>query len=214
MAAQLEGGVPVALEQDGTAALTYIKQSEPVAWLAAHDHLSHSTRRASEYVFSLAKEYAAHCPLPHLLTLNFDSEQIWQQIDLQATPLLAAARRRLRHLQLNTDSVVLLDGVEDFGRFSSNGKYAEASQMESEDAEEQEIELEGRETNDEEDDDEEDDLESEPDEDGEGHAVEDKFFKLKDMERFLDEAEAPQDDASLLHLESEALESEEEEEEE
>lgn len=192
------------VEKEGSAALTYIKETEAVAWVTAQAHLSHTTRRASEYVFALAKEYATHCPLPHLLTRNFDSEQIWQQIDLQASPLLAAAKRQLRHLH-NAHSLLLLDGFDD-----DVGKTQEYT--EGEDAEELHNAMDDQENDVEEDEDAplSGDVESDPEEDGEGHAVEDKFLKLKDMERFLDDAEAPQDSASPLRLDSDASESEEE----
>lgn len=206
MAAQVDG-LPLGLQQDGTAALSYLKDSEPVAWLAAHADLSHRTKTASEFLFALSSEYAALCPLKRLLTDNFDTEQIWQQIDLQAAPLLASARRRLRHIERNTESVVLLKGHETLHERHTAGKDArkredfEASQSEPEEEEEEEEgEKEAARGG------------EESEEEGEGHAVEDKFFKLRDMERFLDEAEAPQDFASPLDHDGDSSEAEDEDE--
>lgn len=207
MAAQVDG-LPPGLQQDGTAALSYLKDSEPVAWLAAHADLSHRTKTASEFLFALSSEYAALCPLKRLLTDNFDTEQIWQQIDLQAAPLLASVRRRLRHIERNTESVVLLKGHETLHERDTAGRDArkredfEASQSEPEEDEEEERDEEQETASGSE----------ESEEEGEKHAVEDKFFKLKDMEKFLDEAEAPQGSASLLDHESDSSEAEDEDE--
>ncbi|KAI5061509.1 hypothetical protein GOP47_0024014 [Adiantum capillus-veneris] len=194
-------------EQDGKSALVLIENSDPVVWLADHVHLSHQTRTALEYLYSLAKEYASQCPLPHLLTLNFDCEQIWQQIDLQSAPLLSAARQRLKHLQRIANSVELLDGRP---KFPQKGQEAVSSQNEPEDQEEN-AELDDQGEQEEEDSYGGSSGKSESEEDGEEHAVEDKFFKLKDMEKFIDDAEAHQDLAADLSYETNALESNEDE---
>ncbi|MCO5610216.1 hypothetical protein L7F22_064452 [Adiantum nelumboides] len=187
--------------QDGKSALFLIENSEPVVWLAGDVHLSQQTRTALEYLYSLAKEYATPCPLSHLLTINFDCEQIWQQIDLQSAPLLNTARRRLKHLQRIANSVELLDGPINpacASKAVQKGEEVEAIQYESEDVEDEEENTEIKDQGEEEEE-EEDSSEggprgkSESEEDGEEHAVDDKFFRLKDMQRFLDEAEAPQD---------------------
>lgn len=209
-----EGDVDVTLEKEGSAALTFIKETEAVTWLTAQEHLSHTTRRASRYVFSLAKEYAIHCPLPHLLTVNFDAEQIWQQIDLQTAPLLTAAKRHVRHLS-REPSLRLLDDFDDAEKDPLSQEFAEG---ESEDADEPDKVTDNLENDDLEDDvmEEEDaslsgDGHSESEEDGDKHLVEDKFLKLKDMEKFLDDAEAPQDSVSPFHLELDSQEELEEE---
>ncbi|MCO5586108.1 hypothetical protein L7F22_040047 [Adiantum nelumboides] len=186
--------------QDGKSALFLIENSEPVVWLAGDVHLSQQTRTALEYLYSLAKEYATPCPLSHLLTFNFDCEQIWQQIDLQSAPLLNTARRRLKHLQRIANSVELLDGPTNPARASKAVQKGEAIQCELEDVEDEENNAEIKDQGEGEGEEEEEDYleggsrgKSESEEDGEEHAVEDKFFRLKDMQRFLDEAEAPQD---------------------
>lgn len=171
------------------AALSILQQSEPAAWLAPPPHLSRSARTASQFLFELSSAYSVNCPLSKLLTDQFDVEQIWQQIDLQTTPLLASLRRRLRNIERRSGSAVLLQQPQLKERSENGNALPETVAFEV--AEKNESKSEEEDTSDEAG--EEDDLEMPVE--GETNTVDDKFFKLSDMERFLDEAEAPQGSA-------------------
>ena len=82
----------------GAKGLEVVGSVDPKLWLAATPDLVHSARIASEFLFSVL---AAHTQseLSQLLTQHFDSEQIWQQIDLQATPTLEKIKKSLRKLE-------------------------------------------------------------------------------------------------------------------
>jgi hypothetical protein len=85
----------------GSQALKRVQEAEPSTWLAAPPSLLQSAMQASEYVFTLI---AATCteknlPLDKLLTQGFDTEQVWQQIDLQAHPTLSSIKKRLRQIE-------------------------------------------------------------------------------------------------------------------
>jgi hypothetical protein len=80
----------------GFQALDTIKNSHPPQWLAPPPELANNAKTASKYLFSQIVPKAPKCPLSSLLTDNFDAEQIWQQIDLQAQPLLASLKRRVK----------------------------------------------------------------------------------------------------------------------
>ncbi|EFJ14852.1 hypothetical protein SELMODRAFT_423082 [Selaginella moellendorffii] len=115
-------------------------------------------------------------PLRRLLTQGFDAEQIWQQIEIQDRQLLSSVRRQIRDLEK-------LDAAGDFfglgnavAEEQENGK-AEASD---DSLSEEDKETEGEEVSDE---------EEEEAEAGVSNVLEDKFLKLKDMDRFLLDAE-------------------------
>jgi hypothetical protein len=85
----------------GSDALKRVQEAEPSTWLAAPPSLLQSAMQASEYLFTLI---AATCtkknlPLDKLLTQGFDTEQVWQQIDLQAHPTLSSIKKRLRQIE-------------------------------------------------------------------------------------------------------------------
>jgi hypothetical protein len=90
--------VPGAEGVFGAKGLEAVGSADPKAWLAATPELVKSTRAASEFLFSVLGAHT-ESPLATLLTQNFDSEQIWQQIDLQATPTLEKIKKSLRKLE-------------------------------------------------------------------------------------------------------------------
>jgi len=82
----------------GVKSLEVVATADNIAWLAATPELVRSARAASEFLFS-ALAINKESQLDKLLTENFDPEQIWQQIDLQATPILSMIKRSLRKLE-------------------------------------------------------------------------------------------------------------------
>ncbi|KAJ7385263.1 u3 small nucleolar ribonucleoprotein MPP10 [Desmophyllum pertusum] len=56
------------------------------------------------------RSLASTCPLQELLVENFDDEQIWQEIELQNTPLLRVLKQDIQSLKENGDKLSLLSG--------------------------------------------------------------------------------------------------------
>jgi hypothetical protein len=71
----------------GAKGLEAVSSADPKVWMAATSELVESTRATLEFLFSMLGAHT-ESPLATLLMRNFDSEKIWQQIDLQATPTL------------------------------------------------------------------------------------------------------------------------------
>ncbi len=91
-------GVP---DDCGSQALKRVQEAEPSTWLAAPPSLLQSAMQASEYLFTLIATTCTekNLPLDKLLTQGFDTEQVWQQIDLQARPTLTSIKKRLRQIE-------------------------------------------------------------------------------------------------------------------
>jgi hypothetical protein len=85
----------------GSQALKRVQEAEPSTWLAAPPSLLQSAMQASEYLFTLIATTCSekNLPLDKLLTKGFDTEQVWQQIDLQAHPTLSSIKKRLRQIE-------------------------------------------------------------------------------------------------------------------
>lgn len=79
-------------------ALKIVADAEPTSWLSASPGLVQHARAASEYLFTILA-LQTESPLDKLFTEGFDSEQIWQQIDLQATPTLAKIKKLVRRVE-------------------------------------------------------------------------------------------------------------------
>ena len=79
-------------------ALKLVANAEPTSWLSASPGLVQHARAASEYLFNVLA-LQTESPLDKLFTEGFDSEQIWQQIDLQATPTLAKIKKLVRRVE-------------------------------------------------------------------------------------------------------------------
>lgn len=200
MAVKKRDAVPGAEGVFGAKGLEAVGSADPKAWLAATPELVKSTRAASEFLFSVLGAHT-ESPLATLLTQNFDSEQIWQQIDLQATPTLEKIKKSLRKLE-NTPQLHLfrLADKKAAQRDDSAKEKKKAVEVD-EDLEEdlsEDLGGEGLSGSDGDDFDNEDEAEegskseeeySDYDEEDK-KAVEDKFLKLSDMEKFLDRADA------------------------
>ncbi|KAK6153289.1 hypothetical protein DH2020_012928 [Rehmannia glutinosa] len=176
----------------GLDALHLLKSTEPPLYLTPSSELSNAARLASEYLFSSLSPYAPKSPFTQLLTEGFDAEQIWQQIDLQAQPLLSSLRRHVRNFEKNPEEIkkqFSLDRAgkeerahEDGENKGNDGVESESEGLDDDDEEEEEEE--------------EEDEEGEEDDDGEmenderENGVEDKFLKIKELEEYLAEDEA------------------------
>ncbi|GER27074.1 U3 small nucleolar ribonucleoprotein protein mpp10 [Striga asiatica] len=189
----------------GLEALRRLKSTEPPVYLAPSPELSKAARSASEYLFSSLSPYAPKSPFTHLLTEGFDPEQIWQQIDLQAQPLLTSLRRHVRNFEKNPEEIEKQFNLGKAGKVEkvaadgdNKGRGRGVVESESEDLDDddddQEEEEEEEEEEEDDDDDEDEDEEEEDGEDDEGegerkNGVEDQFFKIKELEKLIAEAE-------------------------
>lgn len=187
---------PQTPETLGVQALDTIKNSHPPQWLAPPPELANNAKTASKYLFSQIVPKAPKCPISSLLTDDFDAEQIWQQIDLQAQPLIASLKKRVKNLDKTSETLSLLvndhepkptrgdqgrevdDADEDSGDEDMDAEVERTVCSEIEESDEQEPEKEEASED-----------EDENEEDGEKGVLEDRFFKINDLEKFLNEAE-------------------------
>lgn len=187
---------PQTPETLGVQALDTIKNSHPPQWLAPPPELANNAKTASKYLFSQIVPKAPKCPISSLLTDDFDAEQIWQQIDLQAQPLIASLKKRVKNLDKTSETLSLLvndhepkptrgdqgrevdDADEDSGDEDMDAEVERTLSSEIEESDEQEPEKEEASED-----------EDENEEDGEKGVLEDRFFKINDLEKFLNEAE-------------------------
>ncbi|KAM1322539.1 hypothetical protein FF1_015391 [Malus domestica] len=185
-------------------ALNSLKATEPTQLLAPSPALSQTARAALQSLFSSIRPFTPKSPFDQLLVDGFDAEQIWQQIDLQSQPLISTLRRDLKRFEKNPDEnktlKVVVQGEEKVLEARSQGLKAEFGGFEEEldgfdddgddeEAEEEEEEDEGSESEEVDREDEEEREESESE--GEGNnAIEDGFFKIKDLKKSLEESEA------------------------
>uniref|UniRef100_A0A0E0MC71 Uncharacterized protein n=1 Tax=Oryza punctata TaxID=4537 RepID=A0A0E0MC71_ORYPU len=153
--------------EKGEAALRRLRDADPALYLSPSADLAAAARPA------------------------FDAEQIWSQIELLSRPLIPHLRRQLRRLEQQPPSQPPP---------RSKSKSADAEEEKSEEEEEEEEGEDGKgdeelEELDDVDDEEESEEEEEEGEDKEGmegkagNVVEDKFFKIKDLDRFIEKGE-------------------------
>lgn len=149
--------------------------------------MSLSTRVTSQQIFTFLKPHTPKSPFDQLLTDGFDSEQIWQQIDIQSQPLISSLKREINRFEKNPDKISSL-----FGGVEKNPEKSLSLSREFEENEEFDEDMDvglGLESDSEDIEEDEDGVESESededdDEDGMPE-VEDEFLKIKDFEKFL-----------------------------
>ena len=90
----------------------------PESYLKPPAILQKNTLSAIKQIFDFCKKdelndtrsLGSTCPLQELLVENFDDEQIWQEIELQNTPLLRVLKQDVHTLKENADQLSLLSG--------------------------------------------------------------------------------------------------------
>lgn len=179
----------------GVEALRLLKATEPPSFLTPNPALSEAARTASQYLFSSLKPFSPKSPLDQLLVDGFDAEQIWQQIDLQTQPLLSTLRRRVKQLVENPEEISQLkvpseggnkkeEKSQDEWEEESDGFDEELDEEEEEDEDDEVKEGEG-----EEEEEETEDEEEEGEDNEEGGVIEDKFFKIDELTKYLEKEE-------------------------
>ncbi|KAJ0236591.1 U3 small nucleolar ribonucleoprotein MPP10 [Hirschfeldia incana] len=182
-----------AVKDSGLEALEKLKSTEPPVFLAPSS-ISEVARVASQYLFTKLKPHNPKSPFDELLVDGFDAEQIWQQIDMQSQPLLSSLRHEVKRFAKNPGEIRKLGGlaIEDSSH-EGNVDEMDMDVLDSDD-EDGDKEVEAEESEGEEDEkdgeDEEEDEDEEEENDEENEGIEDKFFKIKDLENFLEEGEA------------------------
>ncbi|XP_009103518.1 U3 small nucleolar ribonucleoprotein protein MPP10 [Brassica rapa] len=166
----------------GLEALEKLKSTEPPVFLAPSS-ISEVARVASQYLSTRLKPHNLKSPFEELLVDGFDAEQIWQQIDMQSLPLLSSLRHEVKRFAKNPREVRRIGNLA-LGDSQEDGLDMDG--IDSDDGDDDD-EVEANESE-EEDEDEEEEEEEEEDEENEG--IEDRFFKIKDLEDFLEEGEA------------------------
>lgn len=208
----------MATPNEGVGDLEFLRRVvtvEPPLWLVPPPELSRSVRSASQHLFSSLKHFTPKSPFDQLLTDGFDAEQIWQQIDLQSQPLISSLRRELNRFEKNPEEISKIFGKMEVVKgdreaLEENGHGLEDNLELCNESEDIDDDLEGLDEDDMEDDeadnDEEDDKEAgddDEDDDDEGDdgeeeteeneggsgGIQDKFFKMNDLEKFIEEAE-------------------------
>ncbi|XP_078177792.1 U3 small nucleolar ribonucleoprotein isoform X2 [Carex rostrata] len=178
----------------GKEALDRLRKTEPAEYLSPSSELSRLARAASSHLYSSLVPFCPTKPPLHQLLSeeSFDAEQIWSQIDLLSKPLLPFLRRHLARLekQSNLHSFLPRPTLKS----TATGKAKEDGDEEKEEelySEELELELDDEEEEEKGDEDEENEEEKDEDEEeGEAKGVEDKFLKIKELEKFLEDGEA------------------------
>jgi U3 small nucleolar RNA-associated protein MPP10 len=177
-------------EESGPEALQRLRATDPPVWLAPSPALSQMARAASEHLFASLRPFTPKTPFDKLLTKGFDAEQVWQQIDLQAHPLLSTLRRDVKRFEKNPKEISKLKKVLEVEKKEPEGGRSVVEE-ESEDFDGFDEELD--EDEEEEEEEEEGERESEggeEEEEGAGGGIEDGFLKIKELEEFLEEDEA------------------------
>ncbi|KAL1217022.1 M phase phosphoprotein 10 [Cardamine amara subsp. amara] len=171
------------VKDSGMEALEKLMSTEPPVFLAPSS-ISEVARAASQYLFTKLKPHNPKSPIDELLVDGYDAEQIYQQIDMQSQPLLSSLRQEVKRFAKNPEE------ISNFGNLvvkATNEDDVDEMDMDSDDVDDEEgNELEASESEGEE----EEEEEEEEKKDGDNEGIEDKFFKIKELEEFLEEGEA------------------------
>lgn len=176
-----------AVKDSGFEALEKLKSTEPPVFLAPSS-ISEVARAASQYLFTKLKPHNPKSPFDELLVDGFDAEQIWQQIDMQSQPLLSSLRHEVKRFAKSPKEIRKIGDLA--VEASHEGDVDEMDMDDDNDVEDDDDELEADESEGEEEEEDGEDEEEEEEEEEENEGIEDKFFKIKDLEDFLEEGEA------------------------
>ncbi|XP_019223938.1 PREDICTED: U3 small nucleolar ribonucleoprotein protein MPP10 isoform X2 [Nicotiana attenuata] len=186
----------------GVKALRRLKSTDAPLYLSASPDLSEAARLASKYLYSSLKPYTPKSPFAQLLTDGFDAEQIWQQIDLQSEPLLSSLRRQIRQFEKKPEEISkLFNLVEEKKRDKEElaveeGESEDFKDVAMDDFDDEDDVDDDDEEEENDDDDEEEGDDGEKSEDGEEEnggvkgGLEDKFFKVNQLEEYMEADEA------------------------
>ncbi|XP_070027301.1 M phase phosphoprotein 10 [Nicotiana sylvestris] len=186
----------------GVKALRRLKSTDAPFYLSASPDLSEAARLASKYLYSSLKPYTPKSPFAQLLTDGFDAEQIWQQIDLQSEPLISSLRRQIRQFEKKPEEISkLFNLVEEKKREKEElaveeGESEDFKDVAMEDFGDEDDVVDDDDDEEEEDDDDEEGDDGEKSEDGEEKnggvkgGLEDKFFKVNQLEEYMEADEA------------------------
>lgn len=154
--------------------------SNPETFLDPQTNLSNEFISSSKYLYDFMKEFESNYTkrgnsLQELLVTGFDNEQIWQQIELQNNNFVKLSRNNVKALE------------------SLHGNATKSEVIDRADVDNDDVDNEVEENNitDEDNDDEdiedEDETSSAPIKKYKSTVVDDTFFKLREMEDFLDQ---------------------------
>lgn len=178
------------VKDSGFEALEKLKATEPPVFLAPSS-ISEVARAASQYLFEKLKPYNPKSPFDQLLVDGFDAEQIWQQIDMQSQPLLSSLRQEVKRFAKNPEEIRKLGNLALKVSHEDDVDEMDMDAFDSDDDNDDDELMANESEGEEEDEDEEEDGEEEEEEkDGDNEGIEDKFFKIKELEEFLEEGEA------------------------
>ncbi|CAE6263894.1 unnamed protein product [Arabidopsis arenosa] len=185
------------VKYSGIEALEKLKSTEPPVFLAPSS-ISEVARAVSQYLFTKLKPHDPKSQLDQLWVDGFDTEQIWQQIDMQSQHLLPSLRQEVNRFVKNPEEIRKLANLalkvsheDDVDEMDMDGFDSdEDNELESNDSEAEDEEEDDEEEEEEDDDGEEEEEEEEEEKDGDNEGIEDKFFKIKELEEFLEEGEA------------------------
>lgn len=178
------------VKDSGFEALEKLKATEPPVFLAPSS-ISEVARAASQYLFEKLKPYNPKSPFDQLLVDGYDAEQIWQQIDMQSQPLLSSLRQEVKRFAKNPEEIRKLGNLALKVSHEDDVDEMDMDAFDSDDDnDDDELEANESEGEEEDEDEEEDGEEEEEEKDGDNEGIEDKFFKIKELEEFLEEGEA------------------------
>ncbi|KAJ3695641.1 hypothetical protein LUZ60_001018 [Juncus effusus] len=187
------------MAEPGREALNRLRTTDPVQYLSPSPQLSRLARTASSYLYSSLVPFCpAKPPLEQLLCdEEFDAEQIWCQVEIVTKMVLPGLKRQINRLEKESElgALVSVRPSKSRGKVTEDDYEAQEEEDEEEEgnseelgkgeSDEDDLEEEGEEGQ------EEDEAEEEEEEEeGERKMVEDKFLKIKELEKFLEEGEA------------------------
>lgn len=184
------------VRDSGLEALEKLKSTEPPVFLAPSS-ISEEARAALQYLFTKLKPHNPKSPFDQLLVDGFDAEQIWQQIDMQSQPVLSTLRQEVKRFATNPEEIRKLGKLALKVSHEDDVDEMDMDEFDSNDDEDEDLELEANESEGEEEEEEDDGEDEEEEEEKEeeendevNEGIEDDFFKLKELEEFVEEGEA------------------------
>ncbi|XP_076252022.1 LOW QUALITY PROTEIN: U3 small nucleolar ribonucleoprotein MPP10-like [Rhynchophorus ferrugineus] len=155
----------------------------PASFLLSNDKLIENLKANVKYVYEFGKSEQRNKSLNSLSKLivkGFDTEQIWQQIDLQNKDVLSKSITDISKLLVNKDKLIFKTSVRKLNQESESSEESHINV--SSDNDEEDVQITESESNDSE-------TEMQRKKPNKGSIVDDEFFKLNEMETFLNKME-------------------------